>query len=343
MGEAAFRPSLSLASPPCSVIYAGAACQLAGMRSRQLHAAGTRADAHGRKFGCSNCLIAGIPRGSRPGTGTHASMANNDDSLLREVEEELRRERMEQLWKQYGTYFVIAALAVVVVVAGWKYYQSQQISAAYTAGAAYEKASSLADDSKSDEARKAFEDLVKSAPSGYAALARLKLAGLENAAGEKAKALAQYEALAASNDADPLLRSFAKLQAAALKIGDADFTEVENRLNDLTADTSPWRANARELVALAAFRAGKKDVARKTLEQLLADRNAPSDVRERAQVIMAQIIAEELAAKGTPPAAAGKPDADGKSGTDAKSGMAGAADKSDAKPEPKPETKPAGQ
>lgn len=230
-------------------------------------------------------------------------MANNEDTLIREVEEELRRERMEQLWKQYGSYFVVMALAIIIGVGGFKFYQTRQLAAANTAGAAYEAAANLIQDGKQDDARKALDELIKTGPSGYAALARLKLAGLELGAGEKAKALVQYEALAGAAGADGLLRSFARLQAAALKIGDADFTEVENRLNDLVGESSPWRANARELIALAALKAGKTDTARKALENVMADRTAPADVRERAQIMMGEIVASDLAKKAAAPEA----------------------------------------
>ncbi len=222
-------------------------------------------------------------------------MANKEDSLMREVEEELRRERMEQLWKQYGSYFLAAAVALVLAVGGYKYYQSSQLAAANAAGAAFEEATYLAGEKKTEEARKAFEKLAKDGPIGYRALASLRLAGLEAEAGNTAKALSLYEGLAKDSGADALLKSFAQLQAAALKIGEADFTEVENRLNDLTGETNPWRANARELIALAALKAGNNDVARAFLEQILADRASPSDVRERAQVMMAEIITADLA------------------------------------------------
>lgn len=229
-------------------------------------------------------------------------MANSEDTLMREVEEELRRERMEQLWKQYGTYFLVAAVALVIAVGGYQYNQSRRQAAANASGAAFENAVYLIQEKKLDEARKAFEELAKNAPSGYAALARLQLAGLEVEAGNKAEALAKYEALAGDPNADGLLKSFAKLQAAALKIGDADFTEVENRLNDLTSESSPWRANARELIGLAALKAGKLDAARKPLEQILADPTSPADVRERSQVLMAEIISAELAKASAAPA-----------------------------------------
>jgi hypothetical protein len=241
-------------------------------------------------------------------------MANNEDTLMREVTEELRRERMEQLWKKYGTYFLVAAVALVLAVAGYQYRKSSQIAAANQAGAAFEEAAYLASEKKTEEARKAFEKLVKEGPAGYRALASLRLAGLEAEAGDTGKALSLYEGLAKDADADALLKSFAKLQAAALKIGEADFTEVENRLNDLTGEANPWRANARELIALAALKAGKNDVARSSLEQILADRGSPSDVRERAQMMMAELISAELAkapAGGAEPPKAADTPADG--------------------------------
>jgi hypothetical protein len=48
-------------------------------------------------------------------------------------------------------------------------------------------------------------------------------------------------------------------------------------------------------LGLAAFKAGKPDEARKILEPLLADRDTPQGVIDRAQVVMGQIVAAKLA------------------------------------------------
>jgi hypothetical protein len=93
------------------------------------------------------------------------------------------------------------------------------------------------------------------------------------------------------------------VQAASLRLGDADFTEMQNRLNPLAGDKSPWRTNARELLGLAAVKAGKLDEARSALSPLLADPLVPETTRERVQRVMAEIAAGEV--KSTPaPAAA---------------------------------------
>jgi len=40
----------------------------------------------------------------------------SEDALFREIEEDLQRDRMAQLWKRYGSWVI--ALAVVIVIAG---------------------------------------------------------------------------------------------------------------------------------------------------------------------------------------------------------------------------------
>ncbi len=47
-----------------------------------------------------------------------------------------------------------------------------------------------------------------------------------------------------------------------MRIGEADFTEMQNRLNPLMATTA-LALHARELLGLAALKAGKIDEARK--------------------------------------------------------------------------------
>lgn len=226
-------------------------------------------------------------------------MAQQDDGLLREVEEELRRERLEKIWKEYGTYVIAAAAFVVLAVAGYKFWESQRIAAAQEAGSRYEGALLLLNDKKDGSAEKELEKIAGDGASGYRALAQLQLAGVQAKQGKKAEALATYEALANDGSADAMLRDFARLQAAGLRAGEADFTEMENRLTPLMADDSPWRYSARELLGLAAFRAGKTSEARTILTPLFVDQQTPQTVAERVQVVMAEIAAGEIAKKAS--------------------------------------------
>jgi len=232
-------------------------------------------------------------------------MANQDDGFLREVEEELRRERLEKIWKQYGTYILAAAALVVFGVLGYKYVESQRIAAAQKTGARYEDAMALAADGKEGSAAKEFEIIAAEGTGGYPALARLQAAGALLKDGKKVEALAAYEALANEAGADELLREYAALQAAAVRIGEADFTEMQNRLTPLMGDEQPWRYSARELLGLAAFKAGDAKQAREYLTPLLVDQKTPQSIADRAKIVLAEIAAAEIATKASnePPAA----------------------------------------
>jgi hypothetical protein len=231
-------------------------------------------------------------------------MVDKNDPLFREVDEELRREQMAKLWEKYGVYVIAAASLIVAFVGGFKFWQSHQLSLAQAGGAQYEAALRLSSAGKADEAAKAFQDIVQSGQAGYMTLAELTLAGSQLKAGRPQDSLATFEKLGKDPSADPLLASFARLQAASLRLGEADFTEMQSRLAPLAEDKSPWRYNARELLGMAAVKAGKLDEARTALSPLLADPLVPETTRERVQRIMADIAASEIA-KPAAPAAGG--------------------------------------
>ena len=81
-------------------------------------------------------------------------------------------------------------------------------------------------------------------------------------AGKTAEAVAAFEAIAKESGVDPLLADYAALQAAMLRLDSASWTDMQNRLNGLAADGNAWRFSARELLGLAAQKAGKTEEAR---------------------------------------------------------------------------------
>jgi hypothetical protein len=227
-------------------------------------------------------------------------MADENDSLLREVEEELRREQMQKIWQRYNGLILGAAGLIVLAVAGYKFLETRRISSAEAGGAEFAAAENLSDDKKKDEAEKAFKAIADSGPAGYAALAKLHLAGAQVKDGKIADAVATYDSLAKQAGADDLLKSFAQLQAASLRMADADYAEIQNRLTPLAGDDAPFGKSARELLGIAAYKAKKYDEARKYLEPLLVDPNASDAIQDRVKIIMAGIAAAEVAANTIP-------------------------------------------
>ena len=236
-------------------------------------------------------------------------MVDERDAMLRELESEVRREQMAKLWDRYGIYAIVVAVLIVASVGGYKWWEARTLSAAAEAGARYQTAMQLVEQGKADEARQVFQDLVQNAPSGYATLARLQLAGEAASAGQTNEALKSFEAIAADSSVDPLLRDYARLQTAALIIDRADFTEMQNRLTPLMQDSNAWRHSARELLGLSAYRAGRLEEARQIFLELAADQKTPPSVRERSGIMMGLITSAEAqqTTGSTQPVSGGKP------------------------------------
>jgi hypothetical protein len=203
--------------------------------------------------------------------------------IFREVEEEVRRERLEQIWKKYSDYIIAAAALVVLAAAGVQLYRVYEQREANRASEAYISAERALENGQARVAGELFGRLVTSAPHGYASVARLAGADALYESGNHAEAIQIEKQIAAGND--PLLGAAARLHAAWSIVDTAPKAEVETLLAPLTDPASAWHYMAREILAYADVRAGDTDQAAKAFQSLAADPNSPSSLRARANAM----------------------------------------------------------
>ncbi len=209
-----------------------------------------------------------------------------DEVLLREVDEELKKERYAELWKQYGNYVIGAALAVVLGVGGlqgWSVYQAGQREAE---GERFAQAMALAQAGRPEEAGVAFASLAGDADAGYATLARLQAAALRARQGDTGGAVDIYDAIAGDSAIDELYRDLAVLLAVMHQLDTGEPAALTARLEPLSADDNPWRYSAMEFTALLAERAGDRLRAREIFTRLGDDPEAPAGLRARARELL---------------------------------------------------------
>jgi hypothetical protein len=219
--------------------------------------------------------------------------------IIREVDEELRRERFMKLWERYGIYVVGAAVLVVLIVGGWRAWEWYSAREAARSGAQFEAAMKLANDGKRPEAEAAFLALGKEGTRGYQTLARFRAAA-ETAKTDKTAGVAAYDALAADNSLDAALRDIARLQSGLLLVDTASVPEMTERMKPLMDASSPFRHSARELVALAHYRTGDRAAAGKIFAEIIADPEVPPSMRTRAQIMNALVASETGAVPAAP-------------------------------------------
>lgn len=205
--------------------------------------------------------------------------------FFREVDEDVRRDRVLRYWTKYRYLLIALAVLVVAGTGGFRLYGHYRDEAAQAASAKYEAAAQLSRDGKSAEAAAAFDDLSKTAPKGYAILARLRAAD-ERAASDPQAAIKAYEALAADSGFDPAFRDFAKVRAAMLRVDSDDPLDFERRFSPLASDSFPYHHQIRELLGLAALKRNAFDTAGNWFDGIVSDPRAPAGAHMRAQALL---------------------------------------------------------
>ena len=208
--------------------------------------------------------------------------------IFREIDEELRRDNLLQLWKRHGRYVIVGAVVVLAIgggVAAWRQHQLDERKAVSTR---YFAALSTLGAGKNADAQKLFADLARTG-GGYALLARFEQAGLLADSGDKAGAIAIYDSIAKSSDADSEFRDLATVLSVMRGLSDGDPKDAIERLAPLTKSGEPWRPTALDLTAAADLKAGDKPAALKIYKELADDLAAPEGLRSRAAELAAAL------------------------------------------------------
>lgn len=206
-------------------------------------------------------------------------MANQDEALLKEVDQDLADERQWAAFRKYGPALIGAAAAIVVGVGGYQIWNSQKDARAERLAMEFRNAVELLDEDAA-AGRTALE-AVAEAGGGYGMLAQFYRAGSFAGNGERLNAIEAYRALY-NGGGDKRLRELARLRAAYLSLEDGR-AAVLNDLGDLTAATTINGVYAREIEALAAMLEKDFEAAHSLFRQLSIDLVAPETVRQRAE------------------------------------------------------------
>lgn len=205
--------------------------------------------------------------------------------IFQEVDEEVRREKLQQLWERHSNLIVSLALLVVLAVGGWRGYEWWEGKKAAESGTAFEAAVSLAESGKQAEAQAAFAKIAQDGSSGYRILARFREAA-ELAKSDAPAAVQAYGALAADSSLGSTLQDLAAVRGGLILVDTAPLAELSAKLEPLTAADRPFRHTARELLALSAWRNGDTASAKRWYDLIVTDAETPAGTRARLEVLM---------------------------------------------------------
>lgn len=185
------------------------------------------------------------------------------NELVREIEEDMRRERAQRLWSRFGRMLVWASVGVIAVTAAIVLWQDHKRSQAAVQTAQFIRGINRLGVEDYKGAIEVFDALTKNENSPYYGMAMLRKAQAQAALGKKEEAVKTYQTLAKRKG---LFSDLAKVLAGAPERPDR---------------SSPFYYTQSEAIAWQLAGQGKTGEAADILAALAADEKTPTSQRER--------------------------------------------------------------
>ncbi|MEE2524753.1 tetratricopeptide repeat protein [Hyphobacterium sp. HN65] len=243
--------------------------------------------------------------------------------IFHEVEEELRKDKYNELLRSWGPWALGAAVAIVLGAAGWQGWEYLERQSRWEESDRYFAALDLIADDQLLEADLELQRLTEEGSPGYAGLALMQRGELLLQSGDNESAGYMFEQ-AAEAFTFQAFADLARVKAAMALFDILSIDDLQNRLGETMQPERPYRLLAMEVIAAKAFAIGDYARAESEYDAIANDLDALTlPVAQRAQIALdlirrirategdtAEMPAEESAAEtssgaGDAPAEAG--------------------------------------
>ena len=223
-----------------------------------------------------------------------ASTPPTQEAFLREVDEELRRDELQSLWKRFGRLIIGGIVLLLAAWGGWLYWQDRETRAAGLEG---EQLSQALDDLQSgnpDAALAKLGPLAESKQVGYRASAKMAQAAVAMERNDLAAAAKMFGEVATDTRIPQPWRDLALVRQTAAEFDAVKPELIVARLRPLAAKGNPWFGSAGEMVAAAYLKMGKAELAGKMFADIGKDENVPETIRSRAVQMAGSLGADAI-------------------------------------------------
>lgn len=207
---------------------------------------------------------------------------DESDTFLREVDDELRRERVNTFFTRYGLAIIGGAIALIIAAAaGIWWYESGKTQA----GVLAEKLVTADDQVEASNAKgaaEAIDELAASDRDGYRIAGLFLRANAQEQTNAIPAAIETLKQIANDGDAPEPFRQAALVRQTRLEFDTIPPEQVVERMRPIAQADNPWHGAAGELLGIALMRQNKGQDAARVFEAVARDAGVPESIRARA-------------------------------------------------------------
>ena len=223
-----------------------------------------------------------------------------NETFLREVDENLRRDQARDFARKYAKWLIAAVVLFLAASGGWiywQYYQRQQ------SGREVEQLAELYNKISAGNLTGAPQKLDELSTSRFPAVRASALftrAAVAIEQNDMKLAAQKFREAAEDEDLPKPYRDAALIRQTALEFDTLKPADVISRLQPLAKPGEPWFGSAGEMTALALIKQGNKQAAGRLYVALAKDQTVPDSIRSRAVQIASSLGVDVSALPGAP-------------------------------------------
>lgn len=198
--------------------------------------------------------------------------------IFRQVDEDLRKDRLKHLWQKYGLYLILVIVLVLLLVTGFQLKKSFDLSNNEKIVETYINAVNKID---YEDTIIELENIIKKDNSYISGLADLKISSLLIENGMPIEAFDRLKKISKKEAYDQVVTQFADylILLQTLEINDQVNQELNNR--NKIEENSFTHLNS-ELLGIKYLLSGEKEKSKKQFEAIINNPAAPLDIKIRS-------------------------------------------------------------
>ena len=223
-----------------------------------------------------------------------------NETFLREVDENLRRDRLRDFGKKYGGWLAGAVALFLIASGGFIWWQQHKVERSEQQAEQLAEVFKNIGSGATADAPKTLDQMSDSGTKAVRATAMFTRAALALQQNDTKLAIAKYREIAEDSSLPQPYRDAALLRQTALEFDTLQPQQVILRLQPLAKPGAPWFGSAGEMTALALIKQDQPAQAAQLFAAIAKDKSVPGPIRARAVQIASSLGVD--ASSALPPA-----------------------------------------
>ena len=202
-------------------------------------------------------------------------------NIFNEVDEDIRKERYQNLWSNYGKYIIAFLMLIVIAFSLTQYFQAKNISDNKAILDMYFSAAEGIEKNQLDFANNELEIVYNQKNKMLAALSGFKMSEIYLNNNQKEEAILLLEKIVDNRSLESIYRELALYKYIMINFENIDISSIEKKIVSIGVNKNTLHPYFQEIIGIKYLTAGNIEKANSVFTDLLLNEDTPFDLKMR--------------------------------------------------------------